>query len=356
MKKRHFITVLAAAAAMLAVPAVAEAKSFQDVGNGDWFYNTVSAISEKGIMTGMTDTRFGPGENLSRAQFATVLYRMAGSPSVAYQQHFPDVLDGQWYSKPVVWMYEQEIAGGYADGNFGPADEITREQMAKIIYSYQSYMGYDVSRTTSLDGYPDAELVSEFAKEYMEWAVAEGIISGQDNGDGQEKTLAPQTQASRGVTATIISRILIPFEGEYVISAGEAKEKIGSANVIFIDGRGVARDAETIKGAVISSWQDWSVKMNGSSQTGAPGWWKIMDEKKLDTTLSNLGLSKDKEIILLGETMNGWGDDARLMWELRVAGYENVKIVDGGYSMLKAAGAPSQKGTSSLPKADIVNG
>lgn len=182
--------------------------------------------------------------------------------------------------------------------------------------------------------------------------MADGIISGQDNGAGQAKTLAPQTQASRGVTATIISRILKPFEGEYVISASEAKEKISSPNVIFIDGRGMAQDAETIKGAVVSSWQDWSVKMNGTSPTGAPGWWKIMDAAQLNTTLGNLGLSKDKEIILLGETKTGWGDDARLMWELRAAGYENVKIVDGGYRMLTAVGAPTQKGTSKLTKTD----
>ena len=89
-----------------------------------------------------------------------------------------------------------------------------------------------------------------------------------------------------------------------------------------------------------------------NSITGVPGWWQMQSVEKMNETFSNLGISKDKEIILLGETVNGWGDDARLMWQLRVAGYEDVKIVDGGYSALVAAGAPTQKGTSTLEKTD----
>lgn len=357
MKMKTALALFAAMAAVMAVPLSADAKEFTDVASDHWYYDYVSEISDKGIMTGKdaAGTVFAPAENIPRAQFATVLYRMAGSPEVKYSSVFKDVPDGQWYTKPIMWVYQAKVANGYTDGsgNFGTNDQITREQIAKMMYSYQKYMGYDVSGTTELDTFPDGGSVSSFATEYVKWAVAEGVISGKENAATGQKYLDPQASANRAEIATIISRTLVPFEGDYVIDAAEAKSKIGEEDVIFVDGRGVEKSAETIKGAVISDWKDWSVNLNpDNSSTGVPGWWQMQSVEKMNETFSNLGLSKDKEIILLGETVNGWGDDARLMWQLRVAGYENVKIVDGGYSALIAAGAPTQKGTSTLAKVD----
>lgn len=356
MKMKTALALLALTAATMTVPLAADAKEFSDVASSHWYYSYVSEISDKGIMTGKdaAGTIFAPSESIPRAQFATVLYRMAGSPEVEYRSVFKDVPDGQWYTKPILWAYQTGVANGYTDGsgNFGTSDQITREQIAKMMYNYQKYMEYDVSETTELTAFPDGEKVSAFAKEYVEWAVAEGVISGKVDAVTGEKYLDPQASASRAEIATIISRILVPFEGDYVIDAATAKSKIGDPDVIFVDS-GNDPNKETIKGAVVTGWQAWSDNLNpNNSTTGVPGWWQMKSVEDMNETFSDLGLSKDKEIILLGETKNGWGDDARLMWQLRVAGYTDVKIVDGGYSALVAAGAETQKGTSTLEKVD----
>lgn len=174
---------------------------YTDVSETDWYYEYAKDVYEKGLMTGMTETTFGPAENLSRAHFAVILYRMEGEPEVTYSEKFPDVADGQFYTEAVLWAAENGIVTGYThNGYFGPGDEITREQMATMLYRYAKFKEYDVSATADISGYPDAANVSEFAKEGMSWCVAEEIIIG-DNG-----ALDPQGLTVRAVCATIISR------------------------------------------------------------------------------------------------------------------------------------------------------
>lgn len=88
-------------------------------------------------------------------------------------------------------------------------------------------------------------------------------------------------------------------------------------------------------------------------QAGRENWGKVPQPAELSKKLSNLGLDPNKEIVLLGETLGGWGEDARVLWELRVAGYTNLKMVDGGYEALVNAGAETQKGPSKLDKVDV---
>lgn len=353
MRTRLVFALLAAAAAVTVIPMNTQAREFVDVFPSQWFYSYVSEIGDKGIMTGKDSEGkiFAPVESIPRAQFATVLYRMAGSPEVEDRQVYSDVPAGQWYTEPIVWVTQAGVANGYSNGNFGTNDPITREQIAKMIYSYREYMGYDVSVSEELDSFLDGQFVSDFAKEYVEWAVAAGVISGKTDASTGEKYLDPQASASRAEIATMIFRLLTPFEGEYVVDADEALGKIGDPNVIFVDS-GNDVNKETVRGAVVTGWQAWSDHMNPNSATGAPGWWQIKSAEDMNETFSRLGLSKDKEIILLGETNPGWGDDARLLWQLRVAGYTDVKIVDGGYKALIAAGAPTQQGSSVLTRVD----
>lgn len=346
MKGRTLLTVMAAAAAVMVLPVSVQAKEYNDVTPGAWYYSNVSEIGEKGIMTGVGDgSSFEPGSDIPRAQFATVLYRMAGSPDVDQGGYFPDVPANQWYYNAVTWASQAGVAGGYDNGNFGPNDMITREQIAKMIYGYMEYMEYDVSVSEDLSGFPDGESVSDFAKEYMEWAVASGVISGKKDLATGEKYLDPQANASRAEIATMILRLLVPFDGAYVIDAQEALAKVGDPNVIFVDA-GDHAGSETVKGAVVTGWKEWADQMNPGSRTGAPGWYHMKSAADMNEIFSSLGLSKDKEIILLGETKPGWGDDSRLLWQLRAAGYTEVKVVDGGYKALIAAGAPTQQGSS----------
>lgn len=185
-------------------PAVNVVDKFVDISADDWFVDYVQYVYTKGIMTGLDDTHFGSAQNLSRAQFATILHRMEGKPDAEGGKSFPDVKDGEFYAEAVAWASSDsvKVISGYADQTFGPSDNITREQMAVMMYRYAKYKGYDTSASKELN-YPDAEDVSEFAEEAMKWAVGAGLISG--NADG---TLAPQGNTSRAVCSTIIQRFL----------------------------------------------------------------------------------------------------------------------------------------------------
>ena len=176
---------------------------FIDVNEGDWYYDTVNSVYERGLMTGLTDTVFGPADNLVRAQFATIVYRLEGCPEVDYKDAFPDVPENAWFMKAVIWANEAGVVTGYTDsGLFGPADNITREQMAVMMYRYVNKKGYDLGEKADFSSYPDAGSVSEFAYEAMRWCVGNRIITG-DNG-----MLNPQGYANRAECATIVSRFL----------------------------------------------------------------------------------------------------------------------------------------------------
>lgn len=181
---------------------------FRDVPSNAWFYDSVRYSYDKGIMTGLDVYTFGPDQLLARAQFATILYRMEGTPEIKYSARFPDVANGQFYTNPVLWASKDgvKIITGYSNGLFGPSDSINREQMATMMYRYAKYKGFDITVKGDLSQYPDEKNVNDFAKQAMEWAVGSGLISG----DGGR--LNPQGNANRAVCATIMQRFLQKYE------------------------------------------------------------------------------------------------------------------------------------------------
>ena len=174
---------------------------FQDV-NGGWFYEYVKYVYDHGIMTGLNETKFGPTAILSRGQFATILYRMAGQPEVSYSNVFPDVPQGAFFTSPVLWAYQNGVIMGYNSGYFGPPDLATREQIATLMYRYANSMGYDTSVRGDINKFPDKNKVSGFAKDAMMWAVGTGIIQ------GDQGKINPQGRLSRAQCATIITRFM----------------------------------------------------------------------------------------------------------------------------------------------------
>ena len=193
------------------VPETPEALPFTDVPTdpGNWVYQAVNYVYHQGIMTGMTGTCFGAAENLSRAQFAAILYRMAGEPPVSAKQIFPDVPiteDTKWYADAVAWANENRIILGYENGFFGPADDITREQIAVILYRYANYMKYDTENKADFSNYSDAEDVSSWAAEAMQWAVGNDIICGKS-----ETHLDPSGNATRAECAAMAARFMQKF-------------------------------------------------------------------------------------------------------------------------------------------------
>lgn len=181
---------------------------FEDITEESWFIEYVQYVYDNDIMKGLTETVFGADVKLSRAHFATILYRMAGSPDVSYKDNFPDVPDNLFYTKPVMWASRPEVnvISGYEDGRFGPDDNLTREQLAVMLYRYARYMGYENLESEDYSRFEDADCVSLFAKEAMQWAVAHRMITG-DNGK-----LNPQGESSRAVCAAIITRFMKEYK------------------------------------------------------------------------------------------------------------------------------------------------
>jgi len=137
------------------------------------------------------------------------------------------------------------------------------------------------------------------------------------------------------------------FEGEYFVTAEYVKEHMDDENVLIVDCRGQkAVKKGTPEGAISVIWQDICTCDKSYGKAGDEGWGKIPEASDLEKRLSALGMTKEKELIMVGETTGGWGDDARVLWELVAAGYENVKMVDGGFTALKEADVPMQKGAS----------
>lgn len=184
---------------------VNKAYPFVDIPAGSWYQGMVDIVNYLGIMTGTKPDTFAPTSTLSRAQFATIIYRMEECPKVEYDTTFTDVPKGQFYTEAVIWANKAGIITGYNSKTFGPADVMTREQMATIMYRYAKYCEFDVSGQADLSSFPDNKEVSSFAKEAMSWANHEGIITG----DGGK--LNPRGNVNRAVCATIISRFIAAY-------------------------------------------------------------------------------------------------------------------------------------------------
>ena len=179
---------------------------FSDVKKNDWFYEAVKFVSSRGLMDGMTATKFGPDISTDRAMLITVLYRLEGSPTVTTPSSFKDVESGQWYAKAVAWGAAKGIVQGFDDDTFGPNLIVTREQMAAILYRYASFKGCDVTAVAGLGKFMDAGTTSDWALKNVQWAVAEGLLEGTDS-----TTLAPTASVTRAQMAMILMRFINNF-------------------------------------------------------------------------------------------------------------------------------------------------
>lgn len=175
---------------------------FSDVDEDDWFYDAVTFAYNNGIMTGTSATTFEPNTTTTRGMIVAILNRLEGSPTAA-SAGFNDVAEGDWYADAVNWAASVGVVNGMGEGIFAPNAAITREQMAAILYNYAAYKGYDVSDRADISGYSDADQVSAWAEEAVQWAVAEGIIAGVTI-----DTLDAQGSATRAQVAAIFQRFL----------------------------------------------------------------------------------------------------------------------------------------------------
>lgn len=151
---------------------------FIDVDEGAWYADAVRYVYEHDLMAGYGGDLFGPNDELSRAQFCQIIYNMEDQPTVTGSSAFTDVADGAWYANAVTWAAENGIVGGYGGGLFGPEDNITREQFAAILYRYAQAKGYGTTASFDLSAYGDVSDVSAWAISAMQWACGKDIING----------------------------------------------------------------------------------------------------------------------------------------------------------------------------------
>ena len=174
---------------------------FDDVAATAWYYDAVEYVYDNGLMNGTASDTFAPNATLTRGMLATVLWRMEGSPVVNYALPFEDVSGDQWYTEAIRWAASVGVVNGTSATTYAPNANITREQLATMLYRYAAYKSGSVSTSASLSGFTDAGSVSDYAADAMEWAVAEEIIGGMTS-----TTLVPQGSATRAQTATMLMR------------------------------------------------------------------------------------------------------------------------------------------------------
>lgn len=176
---------------------------FTDVSWDHWAYSAVKRVYTRGLMVGVSDTSFAPGQTLSRAMLASILYRLAGEPAVTAENPFTDVPADQWYTDAVIWAAENGIVVGCGDGTFRPNAPATRAQTAVMLYAYANFAGRNTSQRADLSAFADAADVPSWALAEMQWAHAAQLILGRDG-----KLLAPNAEATRAEMATILSTFI----------------------------------------------------------------------------------------------------------------------------------------------------
>ncbi len=171
---------------------------FTDVKEGAWYYDGIEFCYFMGIVSGMTETTFEPNGTLTRAQFVQILAMLGGVDLAEYKDKvssFDDVKPNHWFNAPVCWAVEQGFVAGLSETRFGPNEKITREQLARLLYLFAEYCNCDVSGRADLSGYTDKP--SDWAYTQVQWAVAAGIISGMDETTLAPRSSATRAQACR---------------------------------------------------------------------------------------------------------------------------------------------------------------
>ena len=175
---------------------------FTDVRESDWFYEDVAFAYENGLFAGTSDTTFSPNASMTRAMLVTVLYRLEGQPAVNGRSGFSDVQYNGYYEDAVTWAADNGIVNGTSTTTFSPNENVTREQMAAILYRYAQHKKYNTAASSGLNGFTDHASVSGYAAASLEWAVAEKLVNGSAG------KLMPTGNATRAQVAAILHRFV----------------------------------------------------------------------------------------------------------------------------------------------------
>ena len=174
---------------------------FTDVETGAWYEGAVAYAVENNLFKGISETEFAPDSAMTRAMLVTVLYRLENPEEASGKSAFTDVPEGRWFTDAISWAADNNIAKGITDTLFAPEENITREQMATILFRYAQFKGYDTANTMALSQFADFAAISDWALSALQWANADALIQGTS-----ETTLSPLDTATRAQVATILMR------------------------------------------------------------------------------------------------------------------------------------------------------
>ena len=204
---------------------------FDDVIEGSWYYESVDYCYDHKYVAGMSDTVFGTNEKVTRGQFVTMLAGIEHiDQSVYTKTDFTDIPEDSWYLANAVWASEIGVVSGYPDGRFGGDDNITREQLALMMFRYSQYRLYDTLHVniSDLDIFNDKEDVSAWSAEGLSWCVETGMISGMDGG-----MVDPRGFATRAQVAVILHKFDIADKGKSELAKNITLSKYFSEDMII---------------------------------------------------------------------------------------------------------------------------
>lgn len=174
---------------------------YDDVNNKTWCYEAVKYTKDKGLMSGISSNLFEPNGEITRAMVVTILYRMEKEPKTK-KTNYRDVKSGSWYEDAVSWASLKGIVNGVEKNLFAPDENITREQLAAILYRYAKYKGLNIKADSEIvKGYIDNQSLSDYALDSVGWAIGKGLISGTD-----KMHITPQGNATRAQAAVVLYR------------------------------------------------------------------------------------------------------------------------------------------------------
>lgn len=179
---------------------------FRDVSKRDWYYDDVVYVYRKGYMDGMSSTRFGGELNTTRGQIVTILWRLTGEPRATKRNPFTDVSSSQYYYDAISWAYDAGVVDGFDAHTFKPDQNVTREQLAAILYRYAKYMNLSTSGSAYLAKYTDADKIANWAYDAMAWANYRGLINGTS-----ATRIDPKGYATRAQIAAILHRFAVEY-------------------------------------------------------------------------------------------------------------------------------------------------
>ena len=190
------------------VKIVDNGKTFYDVPGSHWGAEAIDFVTSRELFGGTSAVTFEPERSMNRGMLVTVLYRLENEPNVWGGGSYTDVPEGMYYSSAVAWADGNGIVTGYADAAFAPGRDITREEMAVVLYRYARYKGLDVTASVDLGRYTDAASINGYAQQALAWANANGLVTADTTG-----ALTPKGYATRAQVATILQRFLYLMDG-----------------------------------------------------------------------------------------------------------------------------------------------